>query len=448
MEVIKSLMTQTIVSLTPIRLEEDSRTLKIAESFRRIGFTSKVVEIGKSKIKSNSIQTISILQDIKSNSDKSKQNDRKKLPTNIPLQKRDDNTQITYTLTLSFSGLGEKLSNFLSEKFNINLDFRHYLRYFLIFVRDFYHLYFIKHFSHIPRASLYYLHAPYQFPSVYLKSLIYRVPYIYDAHDFYTSIENKEERNYFNRKFCDPFYEWNEKQCIKHAALVVTVSDGVASMIEKKFNRKPLVIRNTQDLRVEQPLPYTLRQELGLSKNDFVVVIVGAGKKGQAILELLEVIKNLHNRIKVVFLGKNHEDTTIMIKIMRLEKYVFVHDPVKPNEVISFIHDADVAMVIYYSRSVNYKYCLPNGFFQSISAGLPLIYPNLPEMKKVIRKKEVGIMINPRNKKHIKNALNQMLDDKIRARYKKNVMEMKKTLTWEREEKILLDVLKNKLKLI
>jgi len=105
-------------------------------------------------------------------------------------------------------------------------------------------------------------------------------------------------------------------------------------------------------------------------------------------------------------------------------------------------------MVIYYPRSVNYKYCLPNGFFQSISAGLPLIYPNLPEMKKVIRKKEVGIMINPRNKKHIKNALNQMLDDKIRARYKKNVMEMKKTLTWEREEKILLDVLKNKLKLI
>ena len=50
-----------------------------------------------------------------------------------------------------------------------------------------------------------------------------------------------------------------------------------------------------------------------------------------------------------------------------------------------FIRTADLGLVIYRPYSANYRYALPNGFFQVIAAGLPLVRAALPEIEAAIR---------------------------------------------------------------
>jgi glycosyltransferase involved in cell wall biosynthesis len=49
--------------------------------------------------------------------------------------------------------------------------------------------------------------------------------------------------------------------------------------------------------------------------------------------------------------------------------------------------------VIYEVYSENYRHALPNGFFQIIAAGLPLVRAPLPEIEAIIRHRPVGVCL-------------------------------------------------------
>ena len=87
--------------------------------------------------------------------------------------------------------------------------------------------------------------------------------------------------------------------------------------------------------------------------------------------------------------------------------------------------------------------CLPNGFFQSFSAGLPLLYPELPEIKRLAEQYGLGLPIDPKSPESIRAAIMSMLQDgKSLAKYKENSLAARLALSWEQEEVILHDLVK------
>jgi glycosyltransferase involved in cell wall biosynthesis len=298
-------------------------------------------------------------------------------------------------------------------------------------------------FRRTPPASLYYLHAFYQFPAIYCLSRRHGVPYIYDAHDFYSRLEEPDQISWSRRHLVLPFERWLERKCIKHAAAIVTVADGIADLLRETFGCESVVIRNCHDSRLDQEHPPAMRETIGIRPDDFLVVVIGRAKKGRAILELLQAVADLPDKVHVAFLGSGYQDK-FADDVQRLGLAGRVHfvPPVKPFEVVPFVRSADAAAILYYARSVNYAYSLPNGFFQSVAAELPVLYPDLIEIKKVAEHFDIGIRIDPRNSQSLRAGIETLRNDNGRyEQLRRNLRKAHITLDWEKEEKKLHELL-------
>jgi glycosyltransferase involved in cell wall biosynthesis len=400
---------KTIVSVTPLPVSADSRTFKIAASFTRFGYRSIVVEGVKSDLDLGRIPfSIRSLENSFSNKGKALA-----IPSNgKPKNEIDLKQRVKRCIKHLPDPIRNTFSGFLfpSLYFSANL------------VR-------IK--KSLPVASLYYLHAPYQFPAVYWLSRGLETPIIYDAHDFYPDVIP----SLLGRLL--------ESWCIEKAAAIVTVSEGIARLIYHRFNRQAVVVRNCQDVRLEQGPGQGLRETLGLPSDIFLLVTVGQAKPGQAVAEALEALSGLPNKIHLAFLGKNTNKHRDLVKRFRLQSRVHLVPPVKQDEVVRYIRSADAALILYYPLSPQYENCLPNGFFQSISAELPLIYPELPEIKKLAETYRIGLHVNPQSANSIREAVRKLTEGRdIVSKFKKNLRAASLDLSWEHEESILYDLVK------
>src|SRR5262245_7482895 len=413
----------TIVSITPLKVQADSRTFKQATSVARFGYTSIVVEGYKSDF--NRAVLPFQLRTITSNNYATAQV--------APAQSTADHSTITVPARRHVTrflwqhckreaqSLGARLPALLQGPwclagfvFNALIyvasilvqDVKQWLLQtrqtyrelissepvlFVNYVYDFFYKYGLLPLKYTPKASLYYLHAFYQFPAVYLLCLRHGACYIYDAHDFYSQLEDNESFSSFWSRWIIPFERVVETWCIKRAAAVVTVNDGIAQLIQDAYGPRAIIIRNAHDLRLDQAPSQHIRQQLHLPPDQFLVVSVGHAKPGMAIEEMFKALLNLPLNVHVAFVGDGYVPYDKTVQEHNLEGRVHFVLPVKPYEVVPFIRSADAAIVLYYSKSVDYQYSLPNRFFQSIAAELPMLYPELAEIKRLAELYSVGM---------------------------------------------------------
>ncbi|MBN1886755.1 MAG: hypothetical protein JW850_02150 [Thermoflexales bacterium] len=301
----------------------------------------------------------------------------------------------------------------------------------LAFLANYLNTYFFPTLWHTPKASLYYLHAPYQFPAVYLLCKRYQARFVYDAHDFYIDSSRLW------------LYRYIEKLCVKNAAEVVTVSDGIARLLEHAFERRPIVVRNCHDGRLDQVPPQHMRQILNLPPEAFLLVAVCSPKYGRAVQEAIDAMVVLPQLVHLVFVGKGYTLYLDSVCGTVLEGRVHFLPPIKPYEVVPFIRGAEAAIVLHYAVTSNHLNALPNGFFQYIAAELPLLYPEeLPEIKQLAEFYGLGVPIDPHSPQSIAQAVLELADDAERlSMYKRNVQRAKRDINWEREEVVLRDLL-------
>jgi len=406
---------KTVVSVTPTKIQADSRSFKIAASLTRFGYTSIVVEANKSDL------------------------DRRSLPFELRTIPRP----VTRRMTASSSGSTQPSAPHwtlaVKEAWNqvrAKLSFLSMILFLIRYVQR----YVLVPLRCIPKASLYYLHGIALFPPVYLLCRRHRVPFIYDAHDFYSGMYSQTEmkRLPFQEKWVAVFYKYVESQIIKNASAVVTVSDGVAELLRKTFDCKPIVVRNCHDRRLDREPSRNLRQALGLSSDEFVLVAVGNAKEGMAIREALDAMLRLPDSVHLAFLGAFFESYVELVRDRALSNRVHILPPVNPYEVVPFIRAADASIILYYPRSADYAISLPNRFFQPIAAELPLLYPELHEIKRIAEKHHVGIPIDPQVPESISDAVAQLISNPtLLAAFKKNLRAASDELSWENEESIL-----------
>ena len=400
-----------VVSVTPIRAESDSRSLKIAASIARFGYRSILVERCKSMFDPAGLpfqlRNMNHLIQLGSTPDQ-------------PKGRSSDKNDLAKAVRAVWGTLGEKFP--------------------ILFVCWYVWRCFCTPLKSLPKASLYYLHEYSLFPAVYLLSRIRRTPVIYDAHDFYSGIRSADDirKLAFGKRCIAAFYRYVESRLIKNAVAVVTVSDGVARLLARTFGCTPFVIRNCHDFRLDRLPAKRIREASGLMLGDFLLVIVGNAKDGMAIEQTLDAMLTLPPNVHLAFVGDNYDRHLRGAQRRVLEGRIHLMGTVPPTEIVPFIQTADAAILPYYNRSLNYENCLPNGFFQAISAELPVLYPNLPEIAKIAHKYGVGVPIDSLSSNSIRNAVMGLVaDPALKLRYGENSSFAARELSWEREEKAL-----------
>ncbi len=405
---------RVVASVTPLAVERDSRTFRQAATVARLGYRSVVIEGGASRL------------------------DRADLPFELrSLGGRDAASgpgAVGPGRGLPTEGLTGKLARrlrqFLARVPGVG------------YAVDHVYLYGLRTFLATPKAALYYLHAFNQFPAIRLRCRIHGSRYIYDAHDFYSGIEEARDLGWTDRMFRLPWERWLERRCVRQAAAVVTVSEGVGALQHLAFGCQPVVVRNCEDRRLQRVPCRALREEAGVNPTDFLFVVVGHAKRGQAIPELLEALTATPANVHVALVGLGYGQFAAPIRARGLEARVHLIPPVKPFEVVPFIADADASLLLYYPRSANYLHCLPNGFFQAIAAGLPFLYPDLPEVQKIAREHDLGMLIDPLSPASITDGIVAFVQQPERvSAYRRNAERAREILSWEHEERALAAVL-------
>jgi glycosyltransferase involved in cell wall biosynthesis len=372
-----------VVSLTPLAADRDSRTFKQAASVARMGFESVLVEDQESRL------------------------ERGRLPFAL--------RTVATTPRRSASRAGRLLANFTNqhapELYQAVLRLWHYGP---VTARS------------VPSASLYYLHSPLQYPAMLLRGR--RTPFVYDAHDFYPADRTDE--------LWDRLVTWLERRCVRDAAEVVTVTEGCAGLIEDFFGRRPVVLPNVHDPRIDEPPPEDLRTALGLGTDAFLLVMAGNAKPGTAVEEALTALAELPERVHMAFVGGGWDAYADRLVARGLTSRVHLRPPVPPGQIAPLIRTADAAVILYFALTDDYLHALPNRLFLPISAGLPLVYPSaLREMRALAETHGLGIGFDPHDPRSLVEAIRRLLDDDAEfARYRENARRAGQELTWERQE--------------
>jgi glycosyltransferase involved in cell wall biosynthesis len=396
-----------IVSVTPLAVDRDSRTFKQAASVARLGYDSLVVERYPSRLGTDVAPF--------------------RLRSVEDAGGRDARRAGRGAILARWGAwLGRLALHLPGAKYAMD-------RVYWLGLRTFWA---------IPAASAYYLHAFYQFPAVQLRCWLHGARFVYDAHDLYTLDDDGPSTSWRYRYLRVPFERWLERHCLRRAAAVVTVSDGIAEVHHRRFGRRPIVIRNCDDRRLHHPPARTIRAAAGIGSADFLFVVVGNAKKGQGLLPLLEAAARTPPRVHLALLGAGYEAFRPAIEARGLAVRVHVLAPVRPFEVVPFIAEADASVMVYYARSANYRHCLPNGFFQAISAGLPLLYPDLPELAALAAAHGLGIPIDPLSPDSLAAGMRTFVEQPGRLEdFRRNAARAREIVCWQHEEQVLAGVL-------
>ena len=116
--------------------------------------------------------------------------------------------------------------------------------------------------------------------------------------------------------------------------------------------------------------------------------------------------------------------------------------PVPPTQVVHFMRGADASPILYRPDTPNYLFALTNGYFHAICAGLPVLYPPLPEMAAVAIEHGIGIEVDAADPEAIASGVGALMDDPAaRARFAANSAAAANAVSWEHEEALIGEML-------
>ncbi|MDA3837890.1 MAG: glycosyltransferase family 4 protein [Candidatus Delongbacteria bacterium] len=294
----------------------------------------------------------------------------------------------------------------------------------------------------ITKADILYSHDIFPLLPVYLVSKFKRIPFVYDAHEFWHGNSQVE-----NRPLAKWFWTSYERIFIKAAKKVITVSDSIARELEsiykidkvKVFTNLPMIKEIPKDRKL-------LHNSLKLSKDKKIVLYQGRFLVNNGLDTIVKAFQNVTKKAVLVFVGEGSEKPKLesIINELGMGDRVFFIGPFPHDELINYTVCADIGLCLIKNSGKSFFYSTPNKMFEFIQAGVPQIASNFPEMTKIVKAYEVGEVIDPENKGLITDTINLMLCDVQKmVKFKQNCEITRQELVWDSIEEELVNYVVN-----
>lgn len=223
-------------------------------------------------------------------------------------------------------------------------------------------------------------------------------------------------------------------QCKKYfpkLKLVTTVCDGIADEFENNFGKRPVVITNAASYHDLHPSSTTDKIKL---------IHHGAAIPSRKLEIMIEVAKLLDERFELDFMlmpnDKNYYEHLVSIS-KNVSNVQFIL-PISFDDIIPFCNNYDAGIFILPYSNFNYKFALPNKFFEFVQSRLAVITGPSPEMAKLINKFELGIVCDSFDASRIANKLNETPTEQF-SKWKINSHNAAKDLSSERNKNLLIE---------
>ncbi len=266
----------------------------------------------------------------------------------------------------------------------------------------------------------------------FLASKIRNKPLVYDSHEYFTEVPEL-----INRPKIQRIWEWFEQKMVPKIKYAYTVCNSIANIYEEKYGTPFKVVRN---------IPNAIKEPIIKNKNSTKIILYqGAVNIGRGLEQAILSMKFIDNA-KLIIAG----DGDIKLQLEKLVEKENLQNKVEftgrlpIDKLVKLTPQADLGLSIEEDLGLNYRFALPNKLFDYIQAQVPVLVTDLPEMAEVVNQFKIGGITSTLEPKllaeKIKEALFNIEKRKI---WQENLKIAAKELTWEKEEKVLVEVFSN-----
>ena len=269
--------------------------------------------------------------------------------------------------------------------------------------------FYLKAFWRAMRAKAEVVHAQdlYSLPVAYAAAKRHGAALIYDSHEYYLGMGSL-----VGRRFERSIWALVERVFIGKADRVITVGDAIADILRARYNiRRPVVVRNCPVFS-RSGRSDALREWLGIPKSVAILLYQGGIQRGRGLFMILESLRRVENCCFVA-LGDGHilDEVRGAARRLGLADRTFFPGSVPLQDLMRYTVSADVGICLIENTCLSYYYSLPNKLFEYMMVGLPMVVSDFPEMSKVVREAQAGLLVDPENPAEISDAIRRLLND-------------------------------------
>lgn len=257
---------------------------------------------------------------------------------------------------------------------------------------------------------------------------------IYDIHElvYYDIVSKNWIKPKLIRKIIGQVYLIFESFAVNIFDGIILAEEGYKEFYKKKYKKienKLLFINNYPKISL-------LNHDMKFQKKEDYIIYLGAISEDRGIKELIQSLKYLNDKIKLLLIGK-WSNKKFLEDCQKIEswKRVIKLGYISPQEIGSHIEKCQIGMCTLHPLE-NFAYTKPVKSFEYLAKGLPMIMTNFPYWQTFY--KNAAVFVNPKNPIEISNAIVKLLNDrKLYSSMSKNGKLLSKKYSWEIEEKKL-----------
>ncbi len=271
----------------------------------------------------------------------------------------------------------------------------------------------------------------------YLMKKLFNVPYVYDSHDLFIGQLHMNNKPPLIKRL----FMLREKFLAKNASAVIQTTESRKKQFEKWYNISAQVIMNkTLSPTLGKNVSSTHNHPEICSTSKKKLVYVGSVTQSRGLEQLIEATRNM-NDVQIFILGHSSGAFGNNLLGKNKERIVFL-PAVKQDEVAQALQVFDLGITLIQNSCLSYCFSCPTKLWELMSAGIPQIASDFPEIRKVIIENEIGPIgrvVNPNDIKEIQNAIIEMLANPEEMYvYRQNCLKLREILSWEKESQKLV----------
>jgi hypothetical protein len=252
---------------------------------------------------------------------------------------------------------------------------------------------------------------------------------VFDAHEY---APREWEENLIFKIFFQRFKSYLCKKYISESDSMLTVCQAIADTYQKDTGIKPTVITNAPDYEDISPIKLSPNQKIQLVHH-------GGASASRRIDKMIKMMDYLDDRfeLNLILIGGLPKYNAFLRKLAEENPNIKFLDPVPMREISQFLNQFDIGLYILEPSNFNNLYALPNKLFEFIQARLAIAIAPSPEMAKVVKEYDCGVVSEDFSPQLMAKSLMQLDIQKINY-YKQRSHEAAHNLSAEKNKEILL----------
>ena len=242
----------------------------------------------------------------------------------------------------------------------------------------------------------------------------------------------------------NPLVAWLERMMLRHCVdAVLTQNDCRAEVLVKERGSRvtPLLVHNYKPIHAEKRPPGRLRAKHKIAAGKKIVLYEGVIVDGRWLEYVAQAVQHLPENVVMVMMGQEkmkwRQVHAAEIKDALATGRLILAAPVPHDQLLDYVADADVGVIIYDDSVRNNVFCEPGKLSDYISVGVPVVAPNFPTIGPVVQGRGLGLCFDGHSPEAIAGTLKSVLE-KPKSRWAAALRRACSELTWETQAPNLL----------